>query len=545
MAFLVGCGAPSSTPDSTKESDKESINDDDIRVIRTNADLPGTCDPAGAADSTAVIIYTNVYDSLVFLNADGEVIPWLAESWDISDDGLTYTFQMHDGVEFHNGDKVTADDVVFSMDRLLAVGSGFGYLFFDCYDYAEAVNELTVSFHLKNPYSPFLSSLCFLYIVNKEEVTANLDTSKNTYGEFGDYGTSYLLSNDAGSGPYTIASYSQQDRIVCKQFENFWNGWEDQAPQQFEIIFNSNESTVRTLMANKQLEVCNMYQSHDLKKRLAEIDGVEIAGFDEGFIHYFMYNTKKQPTDDVNYRRALNHLLNIDSMVGITGDGIPSQNFSTISMPGAAAIEDFENYRSYDLEKAGEYFAKSKYANNLSEFELDLTFHNEDGINEKAALMLQQDLAKFGIKANIKLVPWLTLVDIISTAESSPNIHSICNYSTYWDAGCMLEAAFDSKMLGIFTNATWIVDEKMDGMISDALSTLDDADRYAKYKEITTYGMEQAAVAPTCDILRTSAYHADYVFWPVAELQSQGGLFKGACGYAYYFHDFKVYNDKR
>ena len=103
----------------------------------------------------------NIYDPLVWPTKGGPPKPHLAESWDVSDDGLTYTFHLRKGVKFHDGTELTAEDVAFSMDRMLSISKGFAWLWKDVLDVGdiEAADDYTVAFHLNEPYGPFIAGL--------------------------------------------------------------------------------------------------------------------------------------------------------------------------------------------------------------------------------------------------------------------------------------------------------------------------------------------------------------------------------------------------
>ena len=114
-------------------------------------------DPAKATTGSSIIAMVNMYDTLVYPTEDG-VEPRVAESWDISEDGLTYTFHIKQGIQFHNGDEMTASDVAFSMNRLLTIGEGYAYIFADAVESAEATDDYTVVFHMKKTFGPFVSA---------------------------------------------------------------------------------------------------------------------------------------------------------------------------------------------------------------------------------------------------------------------------------------------------------------------------------------------------------------------------------------------------
>ncbi len=127
----------------------------------------------------------------------------MAETWDVSDDGLTYTFHLRQGVKFHNGDELTAEDVAFSAQRLFDIGEGFAYLLRTVdadgnviagVKSVDALDDNTVQFTLAQPFGPFVPALVRLYIVNKDQVMENIDKTENMYAEMGDYGKKWLLT---------------------------------------------------------------------------------------------------------------------------------------------------------------------------------------------------------------------------------------------------------------------------------------------------------------------------------------------------------------
>ena len=150
----------------------------------TFANVPNS-DPAKGSDEASTAALVNLYDTLVFPTATGGLQPDLATSWTASSDGLTYTFNLRQGVTFHNGDPLNASAVVFSMNRLIAIGQGFSYLFSPYIVSTNATGPYTVVFHLTKTFGPFLSALVRLYVLDPKQVMANI--ASGPYGSLGDY----------------------------------------------------------------------------------------------------------------------------------------------------------------------------------------------------------------------------------------------------------------------------------------------------------------------------------------------------------------------
>ncbi|MFQ5811937.1 MAG: ABC transporter substrate-binding protein, partial [Anaerolineae bacterium] len=124
--------------------------------LRVTFAWPTYIDPAVGSDFSSTSSLCNLYDTLVFPNTEGGVDAHLAESWDVSDDGLTWTFHLKQGVKFHNGSELTASDVAFSMNRLLEIGEGLAYVFLGTVEDATAPDDYTVEFKLAQPSGLFL-----------------------------------------------------------------------------------------------------------------------------------------------------------------------------------------------------------------------------------------------------------------------------------------------------------------------------------------------------------------------------------------------------
>src|SRR5262249_18438504 len=172
------------------------------RFVFANESDYDTVDPHAAFDVGRVAVRLNLYDGLMRWQKNPAVLePWVAESYVISPDGLRYTFKMRKGIKFHDGSEVKAQDVVYSLDRILALGKGASSLFKTMIDpgAAKAVDDYTVEFVLGKPSAIFLSVVPEIHIVNRALVR------KNEAG--GDWGQAWFSKNEAGSGAYKLAQF--------------------------------------------------------------------------------------------------------------------------------------------------------------------------------------------------------------------------------------------------------------------------------------------------------------------------------------------------
>ncbi|MCA9906869.1 MAG: ABC transporter substrate-binding protein, partial [Anaerolineae bacterium] len=226
---------------------------DEVSKLRVTFSWPTFIDPAVGNDFSSSTSLVNLYDTLVFPNKDGGIDPWVAESWAVSDDGLTYTFNLRQGVMFHDGTELLASDVVYSFNRMKEIGEGFAYLLPNAA--VEATGDYTVAFTLEQPSGLFLPSLVRLYIVNEDLVRANTE-AEGTYGENGDYGKDWLLTHDAGSGPYQVVEFPLAEYLLMSKFDGWWNAenFNPNAADEVRFIGTTETATVRSLMADGELE---------------------------------------------------------------------------------------------------------------------------------------------------------------------------------------------------------------------------------------------------------------------------------------------------
>ena len=414
----------------------------EVKVIRQTNTWPCYIDPAVGSDCTSTITLVNLYDSLVFPNPDGSVKPWLVKSWTVSEDGLTYTFELVPGVKFHNGDELTADDVVFSLERIMTIGEGYGYLFTKSVEGAKALEKYKVQFTLKKHFGPFLGALTRLYTLNKNQVMMNIQ-KEGPYGEFGDYGKGWLVSHDAGSGPYKVKEMKTQEYLLIEKFNDYWAGWENKdAPQYVKDIGTTEAITIRTLISRGELEITDQYQTSENLAALDQIPNVEVPSLFAGVVMNIMLNTKKPPTDDIHFRKALAYCIEYQQIIDKISLG------SRPSGPVASSTPGYNpNLKLYilDLAKAEVELKQSPYYGKLDQYPFELRWVSESPGQDKIALMVQANAAKLGIKVNVAKAPWLSMIDILAKPETTPNGAIILVSPHYAEAGSMLESRYHSN----------------------------------------------------------------------------------------------------
>ncbi|MCR4433957.1 MAG: ABC transporter substrate-binding protein [Caldiserica bacterium] len=295
--LLTSCATPqpspsSSSPTAASTQPATSFKPEDY-MVSLEEDWPTFSDPAVGADFSDMIAVTNVYDALVFVNNDNTIKPWLAEKWEMSPDGKAWTFYLRKGVKFHNGETLKASDVVFTLKRYHTIGEGTSWLWLNIDD-AKAIDDYTVQFTLKKPFGPFLYTLVRFYVVSEKEVMAHLK-QPGPYGEYGDFAKEWLLTHDAGCGPYKIKEVKTEEYVLMEKFDDWWGGWDPNAPKLFKLFAEPDSSTIRSLLANRELEITDEWQAIETYKAFAQIPGVKIAKYLVGHNFALRFHCAKPP----------------------------------------------------------------------------------------------------------------------------------------------------------------------------------------------------------------------------------------------------------
>ena len=520
-------------------------------LVRWCEDWPTYIDPAVGTDFSDTMAIVQLYDTLIFPNLDGSVRPHLAEKWDISDDFLTYTFYLRKGVKFHNGDELTAEDVVFTTERLFDIGEGFAYILqtkdaqgriIAGIESVKAVDDYTVEFKLARPFGPFVPALVRLYILNKSQVMENIDKSDTMYGEMGDYGKKWLLTNDAGSGPYKVKEMKMEESLLGEKFDDYWGGWEEGAPDFFKEFAFPGEVAIRTLMNNRELEITSETLPMEAYASLREIPGVETIANLAPHNLQIMLNTKVPPTDDIHFRKALSWVMDYDVVVNdIWPYYVQSLGPVPQTLPGHS--KDIFQY-SYNLEKAKEEMAKSAYAGQKN-IPFTLSWCAEVPDEEKVALLFQVNAAEIGIDVEIFKKPFGLMIDDAQTVKTTPNGSVVYVAAHYNEAGSMIETRYHSKSQGTWEQCEWLGSPDIDTAIEDALATVDQDERFKKYSEIQHTLVDLAPTIWLADQALEFGYQADYLVWPLAERIKAGEPCAPTMGYSFYVRDMKVFPEKR
>ncbi|MEC0369408.1 ABC transporter substrate-binding protein [Paenibacillus chibensis] len=422
---LAGCGSKSDnqqaseTPKTTdngnekKEEPKpEEKKTQDTLVFGRGGDSVAL-DPAIVTDGESLKIGHQVFDSLLeYKEGETEVQPALAESWQVSPDGLKYTFKLRQGVKFHDGTDFNADAVVFNFKRWSDPKSEYKFTddSFDYYDSmfgpdgsrvikdVTAVDANTVEFTLTQPQAPFLQNIamtCF-GIASPTAIKEKKENFKN---------------EPVGTGPFVFKEWKRNDSITLEKNPNYWK---QGLPKLNKVIVRSipDNSARFNALQNGEIDIMEDLNPDDLSvlESKSDLQKINRPSFN---VAYLGFNLKKKPFDNVKVREALSHAVNKQGIIDafFAGQAKPAVNPMPPTLWGYNdSIQDYD----YNLDTAKKLLADAGYPNGLPD---PVTFYAmpvsrpymPDG--KKVAEAIQADFEKIGVKVNIQSPEWATYLD--------------------------------------------------------------------------------------------------------------------------------------
>jgi peptide/nickel transport system substrate-binding protein len=445
---------------------------------------PSTIDPHKVSDELEAMFAHNVYDPLLYYTNETppELVPWLAEDWEVSDDNETYTFQLREDATFHNGDDVTAEDIAYSVTRLVRMQRGFSYMFAGVLteDSATVVDDYTVELNLERPFAPIMSTLPFLFIVNKQQIEDNIQDG-GEFGEKGDYGGEWLENNTAGSGAYQLETRNRKTAIRMTINEDWWGEFADGNSFEqavFEMV--PEPSTVTGKMREGEGDLSDQWLPLQSYNELDQEDNITVS-VETTFtpMYVFMHN-QKAPFDDINVRKAMAHAFDYDQLLtGImNGDSVQMQGPLPEAMWGHN--DDLKVYNK-DLDQAQEFLEMSDYSGD----ELNFTYTYVTGlsIRENIGLLLQSDLQELGIDVEVSADPWSKITSDHANIDQSPDMIATVLSFNYADPDNFLYPAWHSSSHGSWQSGSWYENERVDELLDEARATVGREVRIPLYEE--------------------------------------------------------------
>ena len=475
---------------------------------------PPTLDPHKTSDTTSAFIVGEVYSGLVTLNTDLQIVPDIAERWEISDDGMVYTFHLLPDAKFADGKPVTAQDFVYSLNRAanpeLASPVARTYLS-DIVGVTEvldgeaseisgvrAIDEHTIEITIDAPKAYFLAKLTYptAFVVDRANVEAG-----------GDNWTDAPNS----TGPFRLKEYRIGEHIILERNDNFYRepAYIDQA------VFNLAGGQAMALYENDEIDITgvglfDLERLSDPNEPLNADLKVAPPGFSVGYIGF---NVEEAPFDDRHFRRALNYAIDKELIANevLAGLTVPAYGILPPGFPGYS--DNIEGLR-YDLERAVDEICASEYANaarcdearSSGNYELGdgESFYAEDGprivlsvpgtggdIGISQQVILEEWKTGLGVEVEIQQSEWATYLQDLNRRNFQ--MFSLGWQADYPDPQDFLDILFHTESEtnhGAYSNPT------VDAMLEEARVERDVARRIELYNQVEQMIVDDAAWVP-------------------------------------------------
>lgn len=482
-SMLTGCGSGSGGG-STQQQSKESAGaqtagqneggkstasgesgKDSLR-FSINADIV-SLDPAAQKDTVSGMIASQIFDTLVRCESDGTIVPGLAKSWEFGEDGKVVTFTLEEGVKFHNGETMTAEDVAFSINRAMEnpmTSNVSGAL-----DHAEADGE-KVKLYMKDSFGPIIEglSLSYMSVVSKKAVE--------------EMGEEAFAKNPVGTGAYQFVEWKNGEKIVLKAFDDYWRG--TPAIKDVTFMIMTDKNTAAIALQNEEVDI--LYDP-DIADRatLEAADNLKLEVASSA-PHFYMigFNTRDSKFfSDVRVRRAVAMALNREDILIGAADG----NGVTVTCPITPASigyqEDYEFYPQ-DIEGAKALLAEAGYPDG---FTVTMKL-NQSSLYTKPAEIVQEQLRQIGITVEFELMERATYLEVVQGKGTDYDITLYMFSAVYTDPDYIFYGRVHSSNIGS-SNYTNYNNPKADELVMEGRYSMEEAHRLEVYREL-------------CDVIR-------------------------------------------
>ena len=502
---LCACGSKAESPSqsatappaSSTESANKAANAVTVGIAQ---DLDNSLDPHKAVAAGTKEVMFNVFEGLVKPTSNGDLIPAVASNYTVSEDHLTYTFTLREGAKFHNGDAVTAEDVVYSLKRV-AAPTETGVVQVEALSImadVAAVDERTVAITLTEPSNEFIS---YLTVAILPADYTEQDTKP------------------VGTGPFTFASRSAQENIILAKFEEYWG----QKAYLDQVTFRIIEHAEGLLMGLQSgaIDIC----SHLTTTQVSQLSDSEfsIAQGNMNLVQAMYLNNAVAPFDNVLVRQALCHAIDRQMILDLAFDSYGTLIGSSMYPAFGKYFDDtLTNHYAYDVDAAKALLAQAGYPGG---FDMTITVPSNYQPHMDTAEVVVEQLKAIGVNAVIQPVEWETWV---SEAYVGRNFQATL---VGVDASTMTARALLERFTSTYSkNFINYNNAEYDALFAQAQACYDDAEQTALYKAMERNLTENAAnvyIQDLADLVAVRKGLTGLEFYPIYVLDLSTVRYEG------------------
>ena len=481
---LSGCGDGSAAETQKSRADTNEL------VVGIAQDLDDSLDPHKTVKAGTREVMFNVFEGLMKPTPDGDLTPAIAERYEVSEDRMTYTFHLREGVQFHNGETVTAEDVVYSIQRC-AAATETGIVQVEAFSVIQAIetpDDKTVAITISEASNEFISYM----------TTAILPADYDKQD-----------TDPVGTGPFKFVSRTAQDSVVLEKFDGYWG-----TPAQLDKVTLKIMENADSLMMSLQsgaIDLC----AHLTSTQVAQLEkDFNVAEGTMNLVQAMYLNNAVAPFDDVRVRQALCYAVDKQEIIDLAFDGYGSPIGSSMYPAFGKYFDDsLTNYYTRDVEKAKALLAEAGYPDG---FDMTITVPSNYKPHMDTAEVLVQQLAQIGVNAAIEPIEWESWVSDVYAGRQFQSTVVGVDASTM-TARALLER-FTSDYGKNFINYN---NAEYDALFQQTLTAYDDAEQTAIYKQMLANLTENAAnvyIQDLADLVAVRKGVEGVTFYPISVL---------------------------
>lgn len=440
---------------------------------------PKVMNPLYSVDSDTGAVVGAVYDKLFVLDGEkDEIRYYLAEDLDISEDHLTYTLKLKEGLKWHDGEPLTADDIIFTMDVILDESQNTHFLnYFTISGEAvevEKIDNLTVAFKLPEVSVPFITNLERLKPIPKHIFEGEEDIAKSPKNQ-----------EPVGSGPFKFKSFKSDERIELERFDDYHGGKAGLKEIVFRIIADPNSTN--TAVLNGELDARRI-TANEVEK-FEDKDEFNIEVFGGGRVNNMIFKLNNEALKNKDVRHAIAYAIDKDEIIqGVyQGSDYAEKTYSVFGPATKYQTNDVEKYEQ-DIEKAKELLKNAGY----EDLSLRLAYTNTNSQQETAGLIMQQQLAEIGIDLELMPMERGEFVEKFTDASSTDFDLAFNGYNVGYEPN----GYSPLYLSGEPNNFMGYVNEELDALWEEGIVETDEDVRKEIYEEIQKILVDEMVVYP-------------------------------------------------
>ena len=466
----------------------------DKRYISVSPSEMNSLDPADHMDVARTPARLNLYDGLLrWRDNPPKLYPWIAESYEGTPDATVWVFKIRKGVKFHDGSDLTAEDVVYSVERLLALPTGgAGGVLRPILESGStrAIDNYTVEFKLKEGFGPFAGLTHFINIVNQRVL--------KQYEKDGDWGKKWLAAHGTvlgkdgvGTGSYTVEKYDPSWGFDAVKFDAHFSPWDHPHFEKFGFrTVNETASRVLGLM-NGDYHGEIGYLPYEQLQKATESPNVRIIMEPSTRLFYAHLNCSMPPTSDVHFRKAICYAFDYDSWINKMQHNMVEPVNGPIPGQMWASLDPKEKIYKFDLDMAKKELAKAnpEWKKYLPIRQMDMQGYP---MTKEAAMVLQNGLSQIGVANNVEPKTFPQGVELSLNVKTCPSVYWTWQ-STYYPDPENWARLFNSASWGTVFGTSWYKNPEVDTLLNKAKALNNQGERTKLYQAAMKIVVDEAA----------------------------------------------------